>query len=305
MQDPGERVAWVLLNECTLWTPGMPGQVSRWGLRVVPCVQPVGARGDVRPLVETEGVPDGELTDREADDTVLVYAQNRPGDYRAAHAYGLRFVMNVEASSWDGDASEAVEALSIARECAIGSGYGPGVDDGARRLCAAVTGHGYILRSCQRAMRALGEAGLIGLPQVYDADASADPVQFTRACIKFYRDAGFKHVAPIIGVGMAMAKAGSVRDLQACAETCEDMGCNYHLWRYGQVAEGSPALRAWVKAQAGVRASALGVQVPMFTPADQGPPVLPPRPYTAHNHRTGFACPVPGCIRSIPGPPAD
>lgn len=305
MEDPGERVAWMLTRTCCIWTPGLPGVVARWGLRVIPCVQPVGAAGLVRPLMSGARA-DGDLTQAEADATLGVFAQNRPGDKRAARAYGLRCIMNVEASSWRGHPSEPAAALDIARECALGSGFGGGVDDGAPRMCSAVTGHGFILRRCQPAMRALAAAGLIGIFQAYDDDGSADPRQFIKDCVRYYQDAGFREIVGLVGVGahMGVRSGGGgfvapgsprgLRHVRAMADACEDLGHNFHVWRYGEIAEGSADLRKWIASLSGVRGDS--ITAPTWTPPPDNASSTPSPPLT---HDT---CPSPATPASSPVP---
>jgi hypothetical protein len=250
---PGERVLWVLRNECCLWSPGCPERVAFRGVRVLPCVQPAGGAGEVWPL-EGDGKGDGGLSAQEAEDTVAVFAWCKPGDMRAARAYRSRLVMNVEAGSWRGMPDDPERVLDIWRET------GP---EGMRSV--AVTSHGFILRKPSRAMEALANAGLVGIPQVYDADASAKPRSYVRTCVNMYRDAGFREVVLLLGTEAAIIRPGETTGIRTPAEgvdhmrrwadACEEMGCNFHIWAYGQVMEGSPELRRWVASLAGTRAT--------------------------------------------------
>ena len=146
-------------------------------------------------------------------DADLVWGWTPPGDLRLAKLYGKRLIADVEyrpvvpaapKSAWAG--------TEVAQAAELGA------------LVGGVTSHGFVPAGLRPVLAQLASRGVIGYPQVYDSDKSAEPRQFLRTCLASWKKAGFATIRPLLGVSAGLPH------LAAWLDECQAQGVTPHLW---------------------------------------------------------------------------
>lgn len=168
-----------------------PGAVLGGCLPLLPCATADGGRR----AVPDPGGPGWSWVA----ETAVAGPNLRPG----------RTVADVELSDWGRPGRKHAEA-AVAEQLVA--------------LCPAVTSHGYAPSKLAHALVPFAEAGLAGMPQVYDSDQSIAPRIFLRRCLDTWHRLGFEHVVPILGLS-----AGEER-VRVWLRECRRLGLACHFW---------------------------------------------------------------------------